>query len=205
MVSKEIARYQEQPGLELDDYELEALRALSPEEILQLVLIDPLTGLGNKRRFKGTLERFGHKRELEYVTLILFDLDHFKQINDTYGHSVGDAVLTEAAATINGLVRRSERPFRIGGEEFAILMNHHRDSTSLAEQLDEGIKAAERIREAVSERRFSGLPEGKMVTISGGVASAMNDASLDNLYKNADKALYAAKGAGRNCVRSMPC
>jgi diguanylate cyclase (GGDEF)-like protein len=151
---------------------------------------DALTGLNNHRAFHEHVnsllrEALATKRE---VSLVLFDLDHFKRINDSEGHPAGDKVLVEIGRLAMRTLRPGEEVFRLGGEEFAIVV---RGSSDI------GVRVAERVREAVAgQRRGLSLP-----TLSAGVAGFPDDArTKDELLHKADIALYAAKSAGRNQV-----
>lgn len=129
------------------------------------------------------------------LSLILFDADHFKKINDQYGHPTGDAVLRELAVAMTATFRQIDVVARVGGEEFAILL----PSTDLSGAM----LVAERLRELVASQVL--MIDGVEIryTVSGGVATMHDNAlGLDVLMKRADQALYAAKGRGRNCIES---
>lgn len=166
------------------------------EEIYRLTTVDGLTQIFNKRYFQECIER-EIARALRYrreVSLVMFDIDHFKQVNDTHGHLAGDSVLKTLAMTVKNRIRREDLFARYGGEEFAIVLPEI--DCHNAHQL------AEKIRHIVetTEFRFEGV---KMdVTISLGVA-ALDQETTDaaGLIKRADERLYEAKNAGRNCVR----
>jgi diguanylate cyclase (GGDEF)-like protein len=154
---------------------------------------DPLTGLPNRRRFNDDLRYMGARavREHDSFTLLLIDLDHFKQINDTLGHDAGDALLVEAAKRLTLAVRESDRVARLGGDEFAVLLPHTGKENALAIICD-------RIVASMAEP----IPfEQHQMRISASVGAAtftIGKDDLDALYKDADLALYAAKSAGRN-------
>lgn len=158
---------------------------------------DPLTGLYNRAHFGEQLQerldfadRYGAS-----VSLIMVDVDHFKRVNDTYGHEAGDAVLRQVAAIIQEGVRSTDTCFRYGGEELAILLPKAtcHDATELAERLRERIVAN------VAFHKGAAIP----VTASFGVATYPETArEREKLFPHADAALYRAKGDGRNCVRS---
>jgi len=166
------------------------------EEIYRLTTVDGLTQIFNKRYFSEALTReiaraSRYRREL---SMVMFDLDHFKEVNDTHGHLAGDAVLKTLSLTIKAKIRTEDIFARYGGEEFAIILpeidchNAH--------------QFAEKIRRIVetTEFRFEGtqIP----VTISMGVATLDPEApGAAALIKRADERLYEAKAAGRNCVR----
>lgn len=166
------------------------------EEIYRLTTVDGLTQIFNKRYFMESLEReiARSNRYRREMTLVMFDIDHFKQINDTYGHLAGDQVLKSLASTIKGKIRREDLFARYGGEEFAIVLP----------EID-GYNAqqfAEKIRRIVEITDFFFEGTKIPVTISMGVAvldAETSDAGA--LIKKSDERLYEAKKAGRNCVR----
>lgn len=158
-------------------------------------LTDHLTGLANRRDFYNTLSRVmaGSRRKKEPYVLALMDLDHFKNVNDRYGHQVGDQVLRHAAETIAGQIRETDRMFRWGGEEFAVLMP---DCTA-----EQALAVAERIRHRVEENAFAGAEhESVSLTISIGLYCGDESRDQDAPIRVADANLYAAKAAGRNRV-----
>ena len=150
---------------------------------------DPLTHLRNRRAFDEHLEALVEQatsREAP-VALVLVDLDEFKEINDTKGHAVGDRVLVAIASVLERQARTGEEVFRIGGDEFAVVVRGNGDAAA---------RAAERFRQAVDS--FDG-PEA-LPAISVGVASFPDGPDKDALLAHADEALYAAKRAGGNRV-----
>jgi diguanylate cyclase len=158
---------------------------------------DGLTGLFNRREF-NRLAELEVARALRYGTetcVIVLDLDHFKSINDTHGHPVGDRVLRHIAALLAGAVRATDLVGRLGGEEFIVLLSHTGPASAqgLAEKL-------RRLLEATPLEVSGGNPIH--ITASLGVAALRNDerGSLTHLYTEADQALYEAKAAGRNQV-----
>jgi diguanylate cyclase (GGDEF)-like protein len=159
-------------------------------EKLEQAIRDPLTGLYNRRFLLEALEKEVQRAERygSEASLVLFDVDDFKQINDTYGHAGGDDVLRAIAEVAGQVVRPSDSFARIGGEEFALLLP---ETTQL-----EALLAADRLRTAVARRTI--LPDRK-VTLSGGVASCPGDAvTADDLQRRADAALYWAKRNGKD-------
>lgn len=168
-------------------------------QLTLLATTDSLTGVLNRRRFTevGTDEFFRCRRYDKPMSLLMLDIDHFKNVNDTWGHLAGDHVLQNFAATINVAIRETDRMGRWGGEEFAVLL----PETDLT---DAGA-VAERIRYAVQESTSMSL-DGESpirVTVSIGVASlSPNDTSFENILSRADNCLYNAKTIGRNCVSS---
>jgi diguanylate cyclase (GGDEF)-like protein len=166
----------------------------SNKHLAHLAAYDPLTGLANRRHFLRELaaELARASRLDSPVSLIIGDIDHFKTVNDSRGHMVGDEVLVAVSRALACSVRPFDTACRIGGEEFAVVMP----------QTDKGdaLRAAERIRAAVTCASGPPLPA---VTISLGVASFPKDAdSLKLLVKRADDAMYRAKAAGRNRCRA---
>lgn len=165
---------------------------------LQNALKDPLTGIGNRSAMQQMLERESaaaqhHKQPL---AVIMIDIDYFKRINDSYGHSAGDAVLLEVTAAIQAQLRRSDALFRYGGEEFlAILPN----TCSAAAQ-----SIAERLRKKIEALSILYQLEVIKVTASFGCATLLSDASVQKLLQRSDAALYAAKHQGRNQVQLAP-
>jgi diguanylate cyclase (GGDEF)-like protein len=155
---------------------------------------DSLTLLLNRRAFDEELAgMFARQQRLgERFALHVFDLDHFKQINDRHGHGAGDEVLRTASRALADQLRPFDRLFRIGGEEFAAILPGTNGATAVV--------AAERLRQAVGDQAIS-VGDGALgVTVSVGVAAAWPGAEPDTLLKAADAALYRAKAAGRNQV-----
>jgi len=155
-------------------------------------ILDPLTGMLNRAALVRRTEELELQSRLtgEPVGVILADLDHFKAVNDTHGHSAGDAVLKDAAYVIRRELRAYDLAYRLGGEEFAILLAGSDAATTAA--------LAERIRAAVAEAPVAGLP----LTVSIGVAASERGAEFRwaSVYERADGALYRAKAAGRDRV-----
>jgi two-component system cell cycle response regulator len=167
------------------------------DQSLEAAVTDPLTGLHNRRYMTSQLDALVARavHDGRPVSALLLDIDHFKKINDSFGHDAGDEVLREFAVRLASNVRAVDLPCRYGGEEFVVVM----PETSL----DDAERIAERIRMHVSGAPFrvSGGKEVLSVTISIGVAatSGAND-TPDHLLKRADEALYEAKASGRNRV-----
>ena len=159
-------------------------------------LTDVVTGLGNRRQLDQELERELHRtqRHSGSFALIVCDLDHFKRVNDNYGHPVGDVVLVQVAKILGQCTRTSDACYRIGGEEFAILLPNT--------DLGAACVVAERIRSTVSEAAFGAVDAPLNVTLSAGVTSFLEADSAAALIKRADAAMYLAKQSGRNCVVS---
>jgi len=165
------------------------------KKIEEQALNDPLTGLGNRNKFY-LLAEYELERSFRYqdkLSLALMDVDHFKNINDTYGHTVGDHILKAVAAKISAVLRKSDISVRWGGEEFLFLM----PSASLTESRD----ISERLRKSIEAGPFEEVPT---VTVSIGLTEYIKGDSLDTMIKRADEALYEAKDAGRNRVTTNP-
>jgi len=167
------------------------------EQTRQMSVTDGLTGLLNHRQFEILLnnELKSSQRHSFPVGLIIMDLDHFKRVNDTYGHLTGDQVLRETADLLRGQTRESDVVARYGGEEFAMILSHTNLSHSSA--------MAERVRQALESHLFC-AQEGRnlRVTVSLGVACfpAKGVQGAEDLIAAADTALYDAKRSGRNRV-----
>jgi diguanylate cyclase (GGDEF)-like protein len=148
----------------------------------------------NRRSFDEALpEAFARMRRLgEDVVLLMIDIDHFKRVNDTYGHSAGDSVLRAVSQVVASSLREVDKAFRIGGEEFAVLLQ--------GTDSDSAIVAAERLRMAIAEREVS--VDGAVIsaTASIGLAVSRRSMNADALLRVADRALYRAKAGGRNRV-----
>ncbi|HEX2880232.1 MAG TPA: GGDEF domain-containing protein, partial [Polyangiaceae bacterium] len=155
---------------------------------------DALTNLSNRRAFNETLDgAFARLRRLkDPVVLLSLDIDHFKRINDNYGHDVGDEVLRNLAQILRSCTREVDRVFRVGGEEFAVLVA---ETDALGAQI-----AAERIRAAIASHAVVTSQGPLRITSSVGVALATRSMRKDELLKAADAALYRAKAQGRNQV-----
>jgi two-component system cell cycle response regulator len=167
------------------------------DQSLEAAVTDPLTGLHNRRYMAGQLEALVARavRDGRPVSALLLDIDHFKKINDSFGHDAGDEVLREFAVRLASNVRAVDLPCRHGGEEFVVVMPET--------ALEDAERIAERIRLHVAGAPFrvSGGREVLSVTISIGVAATSGAGdSPDHLLKRADEALYEAKATGRNRV-----
>ena len=170
---------------------------LSLARIQELASHDDLTGAFNRRHFMELLldERERAHRTGQPYSVALFDLDHFKTINDRFGHAAGDAVLRDFCTLVQAHMRVTDRFARWGGEEFVLLM-------PVTTPVESASLAVERIRAAVAAHDWSGtsaLPSDLRVTVSAGVATCERGESAEALVARADEALYQAKDAGRNC------
>lgn len=168
-------------------------RKLLEEQLRLLSITDPLTGVYNRRFLQETLlkELYRAERHSEPLGLIMLDLDHFKQVNDRYGHDVGDQVLQHLVGLIQKRIRNSDCLARWGGEEFVLLVPHTAltAAVSLAEALMQDLRTSE----------VKGVGS---VTASFGVVALRPGDTVESLTQRADSLMYAAKQAGRNCVRA---
>lgn len=165
------------------------------EEIYRSVIFDGLTQIHNRRYFEEFAERelARARRHQRPLSLLLFDIDHFKNVNDTFGHLAGDAALRGLAERLSGRVRREELFARLHGDEFAVVL----PETGPVEAL----RFAEMLRDRVAEAPFSYNTRRLPVTISVGVGTvSAGTETLAGLMAAADAALYRAKHAGRNTV-----
>ncbi|MFR1672938.1 MAG: GGDEF domain-containing protein [Candidatus Gastranaerophilaceae bacterium] len=159
-------------------------------------ITDPLTGLFNRRHFESNLDReySRAKRYKNELSFAIIDIDFFKKINDTYGHSCGDYVLKEVAYIISNTFRISDMVFRYGGEEFVVILTET--------PLENSIIPLERLRKAVEASKFVFNKQEIKVTVSIGASSINEDvANAWEMFDLADKALYFAKENGRNQVK----
>ncbi len=167
------------------------------EEIEKLAITDGLTGLFNHRHFQERLKQEFHRlgRFPEPISLLIIDIDHFKEINDTYGHPVGDSVLKDVSDIIKKTIRNIDVPARYGGEEFAVIL--------IGTNARGALKMAERLRKAVMKKVFSAERKDFQITVSIGLSTRRDTIrNKEEFIEEADKALYHAKKTGRN--RSVP-
>jgi diguanylate cyclase (GGDEF)-like protein len=168
--------------------------ALLYRDALESSMRDSLTGVGNRTALEVTLQRelklsLRHRRPM---SLLIADVDNFKQMNDRLGHAMGDRLLLLAVSLIKGALRETDQVFRYGGDEFVVVLGNTGG--------EEAAAVAERIRRAAAD---CVLPEGTGaagITLSIGVGTSTPEDSRDSLFKRADEALYKAKSAGRNQV-----
>lgn len=166
----------------------------SEDALADLAQRDGLTRLLNRRAFDAAIaEVFARRKRMgESFALVLFDLDHFKSVNDTYGHAAGDEVLRTAAQAISSEMRPFDRLFRVGGEEFAAIL--------FGVDAEGALTTAERLRAMVAARSVTFEGKAILMTASGGVALPGDQSTPATLYQAADAALYRAKEGGRNRV-----
>jgi two-component system, cell cycle response regulator len=166
---------------------------------IEAAIVDPLTGLHNRRYMQSHLSNLVNgaaERGIDFAVMIL-DIDHFKMVNDTYGHDAGDEVIKEIAARIRKALRKTDMACRAGGEEFMVLMPE--TSAEIA------VKAAERIRQRVEKNPFPIHGGRKAIRITASIGVSGYTGSVDtaeSIMKRADEALYQAKREGRNKVVS---
>lgn len=177
------------------EIEAEGLRERVRAEHRQ-ALLDPLTGLANRLAYDERMEHEFQRWRRYGAPLVLsvWDVDHFKRVNDSYGHQAGDKVLRVIATLLKGQTRAADFVCRYGGEEFIILL----PETSLANAWT----CLEKIRLAVASAEFRHRSERVKVTVSCGMAQFRDGDTVEDVFNRADRALYAAKRAGRNCCRT---
>ena len=173
-------------------------RAIAYERIKELTIKDDLTGVYNRRKFDQDLREELNKsiRYVRNLSLLMLDIDYFKKYNDFHGHQMGDAILRKLGMVFNRSMRSTDKAYRYGGEEFAIICTET--------DRDSAIICAERLRKVISDEKFEGeediRPDGNL-TVSIGISNFPFDATkLDQFIKHADNALYRAKAEGRNRV-----
>jgi two-component system cell cycle response regulator len=167
------------------------------EVSLSMALTDSLTGLHNRRYLEVHLQKLIEKNQhsRKALAVMLLDIDHFKAVNDTYGHGVGDEILKLFGQRLKGNLRSFDLVARLGGEEFVVILP---DVTE-----DRAHMVAERLRRAVSDKPFPcSVPDGVLTitTSIGGVVVPQTSDTVHAILERSDKALYAAKDGGRNCV-----
>ena len=182
-------------------YILDDARRTAKNELIDMATLyeyaartDELTSLSNRRDMKECLDKefYRHQRSNSYFSIILMDIDHFKRVNDTYGHDAGDAVLKEFSNLLKGLSRKIDVVSRWGGEEFLMLL----PDTSLLQALT----LAERLRAAVEEHTFNYKFDTIPITMSAGICAVSQHEDVNRILKQADINLYEAKTKGRNRV-----
>lgn len=173
------------------------------QKLAVLASCDPLTQLPNRRSLMEQLAQESARLarrtpEQSELCISMLDIDHFKQVNDTWGHDAGDAVLVQVSQELQKMMRKGDFVGRFGGEEFIIILP---EST-----LTSAVSMAERIRSSIASLTFPALPEGTRITVSQGLAVHKSGENVETTLKQADEALYRAKARGRNVVEiSKPC
>ena len=171
----------------------------SNQALLELSNTDPLTRLSNRRCLMESLEKEFKRSERSKspLSFIMLDIDHFKKVNDSYGHQEGDTVLVSLADMLRTHLREYDMAARFGGEEFALVLPDT--------ELVRAVQVAERIRQSANEMTFPGILKNLKLTVSFGVTCFPRGRikTVDDLIRQADYALYNAKGGGRNRVEVM--
>ncbi len=170
--------------------------ALMYHQALRLAERDPLTGMYNRVAMLNNLQReiALSKRHKDFLSLLIIDIDHFKQVNDTHGHIAGDRILRQVAETIVETVRQTDMSFRFGGEEFVVVLSKT--------NLEGAAVIGDRLRQLVESSVTSYKQQDLRVTISVGATQLTTEDDLDAFFDRADGALYAAKNNGRNRVEA---
>lgn len=170
-------------------YVFSEINSRQRELLMELATKDPLTGAGNRRALESKLEELvaALDRRDRAASLILIDLDHFKEVNDLHGHATGDQILKHVTEIVNLRIRVSDSIYRIGGEEFVVVVD--------GQELEKARSLAEQLRTLVEANE---LVPNSNVTISLGVAELRRGESATSWLRRADEALYQAKRAGRN-------
>ncbi|MTI65844.1 MAG: diguanylate cyclase [Firmicutes bacterium] len=165
------------------------------KELSKISITDPLTKVNNRRRIiEIARNEFNEsKKNNQDLSLCMIDIDHFKRVNDTYGHAIGDLVLKKLANECKNIIRKVDSFGRFGGEEFIIILPET-DS-------DSAFNIAERIRNKISNMEINNEEEKIFITISIGVSTLKDETKINDLINKADKALYDAKNNGRNQVK----
>lgn len=168
------------------------------EEVNAVATIDPLTQVGNRRRFDAFVERaMLLAGPSSSMCLVMVDIDHFKSINDTYGHPAGDAVLKALANTlVRSFPRRADAVVRLGGEEFAVVLTDTKR--------EDAMRLTRRFLDSVRDLTVEHQGKSITLTVSAGVAELQESESIDGLVSRADAGLYAAKRGGRDRAVEAP-
>jgi diguanylate cyclase (GGDEF)-like protein len=198
--ARRIVGQQEELGRDVDEIRRFASElAVNNRKLQTAVMTDPLTGLPNRRYAMERIEQewAAARRRKVPIACIVVDVDHFKRVNDTYGHDAGDTVLRSVAQRLRSATRLQDAVCRVGGEEFLVICPDTTEADAWAH--------AERLRALVADLRHEDLPRGTQLTISLGVASVIpGSGSSAELVKMADRAVYLAKAQGRNRSARAP-
>lgn len=164
------------------------------EENNKKLLIDSLTGIRNRMAYDDHLQNMiaRWERYEEIFSYCVLDIDHFKRVNDTYGHNTGDKVLTLVARIMNRIIRQTDGLFRIGGEEFVLVLPNA--------SVEQAVPIVEKLRNAVKDSGFRYKQEKVDVTLSAGLTQVKSGDDVETLYERADEALYMAKEQGRDRI-----
>ncbi|CAG9298453.1 GGDEF domain-containing protein [Celerinatantimonas diazotrophica] len=166
-------------------------KAVYTNTLEQQVQLDPLTQLLNRRGFEKKITHFSQLKQSVSYALLILDVDHFKQINDTYGHLVGDQVLIGLSQKLREELRHNDIIARWGGEEFAVIIFYH--------SVGQVLKLAQRLRLSVEQMQIDNIAQ---ITVSIGVGFSHEVSHIEQLFELVDTRLYNAKKAGRNCIIS---
>jgi len=169
------------------------------QKLKKLAITDGLTGLFNSRHFYKQLDMEVDrlKRYKHSISLLIIDIDHFKEFNDSFGHLEGDKVLVKLGALIKSCLRRMDTAYRYGGEEFTVILPETNNA--------DAIIVAERIRKIIEEETFTTSSNEKMtITVSIGSTEYQHEERISAFVQRADKALYISKDLGRNRISSLP-
>ncbi len=159
---------------------------------------DELTGCYNKKEFENIFKRMlsiSTRYSGSNFAALMFDLDHFKKVNDTYGHLAGDFILKELSALVHHILRDSDIFARIGGEEFIVLLPQTK--------LNGALKTAQKIRNTIKDHNFNFNGQTIPITLSAGITSTIQNDTYFSILDRVDKALYQAKGKGRDRVEYL--
>ena len=194
LAQEQLDRLADLAAVAVDEMELR----LANRRLTELTQTDPMTGAYNRRHFMqlAETERARARRYERPLSVLIFDIDHFKRVNDTLGHAAGDVAIIEAVQEAKATLRRQDVLARIGGEEFAVLLPET--------DLEGGRLIAERLRARIAKRKLAHEGRAFEITVSVGVALVDLEAGTEEALKRADAALYAAKRAGRNRVAVDP-
>jgi len=157
-------------------------------------LVDSLTGAFNRNAYNAEIVRFikEFERYKQPFAIVVLDIDHFKKVNDTYGHAKGDEILKIVAALVKNTIRETDKIFRYGGEEFVVWMPKMEPNTA--------IQASDKIRGIIAGKNWDAIAKGLEVTASFGISCVKEKDTTTSVFNRADKALYRAKNNGRNQV-----
>ncbi|HEY9052354.1 MAG TPA: GGDEF domain-containing protein [Gammaproteobacteria bacterium] len=169
--------------------------AIRFQQATQQAHTDSLTGVNNRSTFECALKREMSlaERNKQSFSLLMIDIDHFKKVNDNFGHSAGDEVLKKVATTIQQCIRNTDLLFRYGGEEFVVILNNS--------DCDAAHEVADRVLDSINATEIDYMGQSLSVSVSIGLACLKQNDTGKTIFDRADKALYSAKNDGRNQVK----